>query len=1816
MADDGFIFNLIPDPNGVANIRKAVQDGLKDVTLTLSPSSLNNISNDLKSKLSKNFTIDINKGNLDEVTKILEKQGSAAGKASQSLKEHAKAILGASEATFAFSERVKISTQRLAAYYLPATAFLQFRKAVAEAAAQIQEIDKDVIRLTQDLDGNARAANDLADKVLSIGTKYSQSGAEILKVTDLLEKSKNKFTSQDQIVRTIEALSKAKLASNFTDMGKAAEGLISALNVFNLNAEESVSIFDAIDKLSHNFSVNSADLFEAFEHGASSFKAAGGNAKEFLAIVTALKQTTQSSVSGITENFNQAFSHFNSSDSISYAQRLTGNQMRDANGNLKSLTDRLVEIGKVTKNYSDEQLAPLLEKLAGTRDIKLFAPLLRDLKDPATSQTLKALSQIGQSSGSTDKNSQVALQSLENQLNSITARFSEVFHDLSQDQGIRDLISQFATLAKSVADVLDFAKPLLPILLKLSTIRLALFGIQSGGFGLGPALLKGVFGGGVRSATTTTSQTVGSDLNFPLILGKVNQKIDQDTNIEKNLNNRLLSVSSSKLPSRQIDVQQVVTSPSQKSIETIPLAIEGQKKIVLDSLFIQRSRENLSQDFKKQLNISAFNNPINIAKTNADALNIADPNSRFSQATKSLEFRGIENEGIQSTSTDIRQKFNILPQFENKKIPSTGPFVPSFKLKEDNSLLPFFGSGDGKPLLSSQQQIAAKITQMETILQEQNEVLATNVKFLRDAGLTDQQINEALKLELLNYNEGNAELAKMNEQRKIQTNLSSLSGSASTGKGRNATNGLIQNLADEKILQESVERLSIEQNKLAEEMAISGLYTKENNTTIGLYTKAIQEDVVSLEQLQVERKLLQKAYVAEIDATVETALAKSSGAGLGLGNKFSKFASSSLPFALTLGASFAAGSIADSQRKSGNIVGANTAQGAATGFGLGSLALILGGPIGVTIAALSGLIGSIKGYFDGKKEVEINKTSGRLTSAAESVDFVGTGRQLEFKNQEDLASQLSTAGGQSLTGKLKQFELDFFKNNAQNFKKSGNDLGFDLSGAAQKQVLDQLQKGFEIKGFGKDEAAAKASTTLGALQLDLEKNGFKILDVAEDVGRGVIEQAKKSEEAFDKVKHALTLFNDSLTLVADRIHDNTRDINTGILNKQFQTQNINQAFGLSFGKTNDLKLPSSFSNTISENLQSALRKTDLEGVQGIVDKFTGNTLSGKEKSEVGDAARIEKFLKSLDTQVIGGLAGKGFNPTNATDVQKGIGEFVNNILTNNPNIGIQTDAGKSELIDIAEKLKDAALKSPESFIKNPGDFAAGFLQQFADGKIILERFLAVQGKIDAELERSLAIYEGVREAQQKLIDATTQGINTRIQQSRLPVIGATPTQTIGALTNLSDNLGFNASDLSTAAGNVSSAQKDRDKAFTARQLNPQDATANKNFVDAQTNLLDKQQKYTTALTRSNQAIEIFRARMEETSKRLGELFQTQKTIGQASFGQVQTARLGLKFTQSAIAPIQDTLNANNVTNVSQLGNLSSDQLKQLVQSASRFAGLQGLNEQEGSARLFGGLTNPNGKNGQTINESLDIFDVLKGISLSGGDFKTQLDEQIKLLGLQKSDFEKTRDIENDQLKALDTINSTILESTNNILQALGKPPIPINQVNAATTGQNTTIPIPQLQRSPTVFIDPQNAERGLDTNGVPLNIGSRIKGQRNEFHQESTLNSTSANLAAIANELKTLKGLNQSNPAVQELEKVLQNILAKTKSSDSTIKVDSNINVTGFDTAGKDTVIKVVVSNIMQEFIKHLDTSDPAQAQLAQNMNLAIKSILGKKDGN
>jgi TP901 family phage tail tape measure protein len=367
--------------------------------------------------------------------------------------------------------------------------FISLARAIKTSVKDAIEFERELVRISQVTGKSVSQLTGLSQEVTRLATTLGVANASLLQTSRILAQA---GLSAQKTQQALQVLANTTLAPSFDNIIDTTEGAIAILNQFGRAAAKTGNdiqfleqSLDAINQVSKNFAVESADLISAVRRTGGVFQAAGGNINELIALFTSVRQTTRESAETIATGFRTIFTRLQRKDTLDALKEL-GIVLQDVEGNfvgpLKAI--EALSVGLAVLDPKDVRFNEIVEQLGGFRQIGKVIPLLKQY-----AVTQQALAVANNASGSTAKDAQTAQQSLAVQFQKTREQFDALIRKFSQSDTFQDLAKTILRLAGAFLKVVESLETVLPLLASVAAIKI--------GKGLAPGV-AGLVGGAQR----------------------------------------------------------------------------------------------------------------------------------------------------------------------------------------------------------------------------------------------------------------------------------------------------------------------------------------------------------------------------------------------------------------------------------------------------------------------------------------------------------------------------------------------------------------------------------------------------------------------------------------------------------------------------------------------------------------------------------------------------------------------------------------------------------------------------------------------------------------------------------------------------------------------------------------------------------------------------------------------------------------------------------------------------------------------------------------------------------------------------------------------------------------------------------------------------------------------------------------------------------------------------------------------------------------------------------------------------------------------
>ena len=265
------------------------------------------------------------------------------------------------------------------------------------------------------------------------------------------EFKKSGFSESESADLALVAQMYRNIADEEITAGESANFIISQMKAFNLTAADSEHIINAVNNVSNNMAVSSADLATNLGKASAALAVGNNTYEESLAMLTAITEITRNGAKSarglvsVQSRLNQIVDE-SSSTGKALTEWYTKHNIAiyDQAGQLRSLYDVMQDVAKIWPTLTTNEKDYYLNQQAGANQTQNLASLLSNFESAE-----KAYALAINSAGSAMKENEAVAESLAFKQNQLSASFQEVANNLISS----DLVGH----------VLDFANALLQL---------------------------------------------------------------------------------------------------------------------------------------------------------------------------------------------------------------------------------------------------------------------------------------------------------------------------------------------------------------------------------------------------------------------------------------------------------------------------------------------------------------------------------------------------------------------------------------------------------------------------------------------------------------------------------------------------------------------------------------------------------------------------------------------------------------------------------------------------------------------------------------------------------------------------------------------------------------------------------------------------------------------------------------------------------------------------------------------------------------------------------------------------------------------------------------------------------------------------------------------------------------------------------------------------------------------------------------------------------------------------------------------------------
>ncbi|MFS1518493.1 phage tail tape measure protein [Bacillus sp. SCS-151] len=351
-----------------------------------------------------------------------------------SFKRIGESVQTAASHTLSFSEQMKIAITRTGLWGIATTSIYGTIRSIQQMWEEIKLVDEAMTELKRVMDATPKEYNDLLKESIQLSTELGNNVHNVLKAINGFARA-GQYTN-DQLLALAET---ATVGSNVSELtaNQAMNNMISTMNVFKIEAQETMSIMDKMNEVDNNFAVSTKQISDAMARSSSVANTYGVSLDELIGDITSIASVTFESGSVIGNSLKTIYSRITTMSEAETALNDIGIGIRNLDGTTRDVSDIIGELRGKWDNLTNTQQQNLAVTLAGRYQLSRFIAMMSNAQT-AISATETSIN----SQGSALKENEKYLESIQAKINTLQNSFTSLSISIGEN-GFTDLMINF-----------------------------------------------------------------------------------------------------------------------------------------------------------------------------------------------------------------------------------------------------------------------------------------------------------------------------------------------------------------------------------------------------------------------------------------------------------------------------------------------------------------------------------------------------------------------------------------------------------------------------------------------------------------------------------------------------------------------------------------------------------------------------------------------------------------------------------------------------------------------------------------------------------------------------------------------------------------------------------------------------------------------------------------------------------------------------------------------------------------------------------------------------------------------------------------------------------------------------------------------------------------------------------------------------------------------------------------------------------------------------------------------------------------------------
>lgn len=367
------------------------------------------------------------------------------------VKQSTKHIKNAAFATENWSYNWAKAMQSFLTYNTVTQLFNNIMNGIRDMIDEVKQLDSALVELQKVTDLEGRSLEKFTVNAYEAGKEVAKTGTEMIEAATAFAKAGYDADTSLELGKV--AAMYTNIADEAIDAATAADMIIAQMKAFNITAEDSMHIIDAINEVSNNFAVSSADISRNLGKASAVMANAGNSMEQYIGLMTAATEITRNAskaangLKTLTLRL-QGMNDEGEKDLEVQAQmealfQKLGISVYDANGELKNTYDILATLAPVYKDLTNAEKAYVTETIAGKYQAQNAAAILNNWS-AAVAATETAMNSTGSAA---EENAKV-LDSIQGHLQQLSSAWEQLSTTIISSDLIKFVVDLGTALVK------------------------------------------------------------------------------------------------------------------------------------------------------------------------------------------------------------------------------------------------------------------------------------------------------------------------------------------------------------------------------------------------------------------------------------------------------------------------------------------------------------------------------------------------------------------------------------------------------------------------------------------------------------------------------------------------------------------------------------------------------------------------------------------------------------------------------------------------------------------------------------------------------------------------------------------------------------------------------------------------------------------------------------------------------------------------------------------------------------------------------------------------------------------------------------------------------------------------------------------------------------------------------------------------------------------------------------------------------------------------------------------------------------------------